>query len=59
MSRIFSAATLQDGDNLTSVAKRLKTTVETLVKQNNIKDKDNIQVGDKLTYANKITEKVK
>ena len=51
--------TIQGGDNLTSLAKRLNTTVETLVKQNNIKDKDNLQTGDKLTYTNKITDRVR
>lgn len=51
--------TVQKGDNLTTIAKRLNTTVETLAKQNNISEPDKIEAGQKLSYKNEVTEKVK
>jgi len=45
--------TVQKSDNLTGIANRLNTTVEELAKQNNIKDVDKIDVGQKITYSTK------
>ncbi|GLY09601.1 phage tail tape measure protein [Pseudobacillus badius] len=43
------------GDTLSKIAKQFKTTVDALVKLNNIKDKNKIQVGQKIVYSNKNT----
>lgn len=40
--------TVKKGDNLTKIAKKFKTTVDDLVKKNNIKDKNKIKVGQVL-----------
>lgn len=40
--------TVKKGDTLSSIAKRYNTTVDKLVKDNNIKDKNKIYVGQKL-----------
>lgn len=40
--------TVQKGDNLSKIAKKYNTTVDKLVKDNNIKDKNKIYVGQKL-----------
>lgn len=40
--------TIQKGDTLWELAKKYKTTVDTLVKLNNIEDPDTIYVGDKI-----------
>jgi RHS repeat-associated protein len=50
---------VKEGDNLTSIAKIFNTTVEELAKQNNISDVDKINVNQKISYSNSITEKVK
>ncbi|KZR60385.1 phage tail tape measure protein [Pseudobacillus badius] len=39
------------GDTLSKIAKQFKTTVEELVKLNNIKDKNKIQVGQRIVYG--------
>ncbi|HYF49314.1 MAG TPA: LysM peptidoglycan-binding domain-containing protein [Planctomycetota bacterium] len=39
---------IEDGDNLTRIARRFKTTVETLISLNSIKDPNRILVGSKL-----------
>jgi len=49
--------TVQSGDNLTSIAKRLNTSVETLVKQNNISNPDDIKMGQKISYTNTVSAK--
>jgi hypothetical protein len=49
--------TTQSGDNLTSIALRLNTTVEVLVKQNNISNPDDIKIGQKISYTNTVTVK--
>ena len=40
--------TVKAGDTLTAIAKKYNTTVEALVKKNNIKDKNLIYAGQKL-----------
>jgi RHS repeat-associated protein len=51
--------TAVDGDNLTKIAKKFKTDVKTLSKQNNISNPDDIKVGQKITYSKTITSKVR
>lgn len=40
--------TVQKGDTLTAIAKKYNTTVDALVKKNNIKDKNKIKVGQEI-----------
>ncbi|MDD3280736.1 MAG: LysM domain-containing protein [Bacteroidales bacterium] len=40
--------TVKKGDTLTDIAKTFKTDIDTIVKANNIKDPDSIQIGQKL-----------
>lgn len=41
---------VKKGDTLTKIAEKHKTTVEKLVKINNLKDKNNINIGQKIYY---------
>ena len=40
--------TIQKGDTLWNLAKKYKTTIDTLVKLNDIEDPDSIYAGDKI-----------
>jgi LysM repeat protein len=42
---------IQPGDNLWKIAKRFNTTIEELVKANNIEDPENLAPGDKLIIS--------
>ncbi len=50
--------TAKKGDNLISIAKKLNTTVDALIKQNGISDPDKIQTGQTIKYANHVTAKI-
>ena len=43
---------VQKGDDLTSIAKKFNTTIDAIQQENNIKDPNNIQTGQKLKFHN-------
>lgn len=46
--------TVRKGDTLSSIAKRLNTTVDILSQQNNINNPDDIKTGQNLNYSNSV-----